>query len=43
MTFGHHARRLTGLARVRTVPHTLGYTDAPLRPDQLNLDPHPFP
>jgi ribosomal protein S12 methylthiotransferase accessory factor len=43
MTFGHHARRLRGLPRVRTVSQRLGYTAQPLRDDQINLDPHPFP
>jgi len=43
MTFGHHARRLVGLPRLRTVAHQMGYAAAPLRDDQLNLDPHPFP
>jgi hypothetical protein len=28
---------------VRTVSQRLGYTAEPLRDDQINLDPHPFP
>ncbi|MFB7596404.1 TOMM precursor leader peptide-binding protein [Streptomyces sp. NPDC056160] len=43
MTFGHHLRRITGLDRVLTVPHTLGRTAAPLRPEEVNPYPHPFP
>lgn len=43
MTFGHHLRRITGLDRVRTAPHTLGHTDRPLTPEEVNPHPHPFP
>ncbi|MTH54987.1 TOMM precursor leader peptide-binding protein [Bacillus mangrovi] len=43
MTFGHHLRRLTGLDRVFTVPAELGFTKVPLKPEQLNVYPHPFP
>ncbi|KOP84095.1 TOMM precursor leader peptide-binding protein [Cytobacillus solani] len=43
MTFGHHLTRLTGLERVLRVPMELGYTNKPLRPEQLNPHPHPFP
>jgi ribosomal protein S12 methylthiotransferase accessory factor len=43
MTFGHAHRRLTGLPRLLTVPHQLGYADRPLDPAQLCTLPHPFP
>jgi len=43
MTFGHHLTRINGLERVRQVPVTLGYEKEPLRDDQLNPHPHPFP
>lgn len=43
MTFGYHMTRLVGLDRVLKVPAKLGYADAPLRPEQLNAHPHPFP
>ncbi|WP_329576385.1 TOMM precursor leader peptide-binding protein [Kitasatospora sp. NBC_01250] len=43
MTFGHHLRRITGLDRVRTAPHTLGHTARPLTPEEVNPHPHPFP
>ncbi|MFF7633120.1 TOMM precursor leader peptide-binding protein [Kitasatospora sp. NPDC008050] len=43
MTFGHHLRRITGLDRVRSAPHTLGHTDRPLTPEEVNPHPHPFP
>ncbi|GAB7057482.1 MULTISPECIES: TOMM precursor leader peptide-binding protein [unclassified Paenibacillus] len=43
MTFGHHLTRLTGLERVFTVPVKLGYAKQPLKPEQLNPHPHPFP
>lgn len=43
MTFGHVVRRVDGLPRLHQVPHLLGYTDRPLRPDQVNVHPHPFP
>lgn len=43
MTFGYHLTRLTGLERVLNVPAKLGYANQPLRPDQLNPFPHPFP
>ncbi|MFC4333567.1 TOMM precursor leader peptide-binding protein [Streptomyces andamanensis] len=43
MTFGHHLRRISGLDRVLTAPHTLGHTTAPLRPEEVNPHPHPFP
>ncbi|ANH89882.1 hypothetical protein A8713_00975 [Streptomyces sp. SAT1] len=43
MTFGHHLRRISGLDRVLTAPHTLGHTAAPLRPEEVNPHPHPFP
>jgi ribosomal protein S12 methylthiotransferase accessory factor len=43
MTFGHRFRRTDGLARVLDVPHELGYYDRPLRTDEINPHPHPFP
>lgn len=43
MTFGHHLTRVTGLERVLNVPAKLGYSKQPLREDQLNPHPHPFP
>ena len=43
MTFGHHLTRLEHLDRVFHVPMTLGYTDQPLTPGDLNPFPHPFP
>jgi ribosomal protein S12 methylthiotransferase accessory factor len=43
MTFGHRNRRTHGLSRPLTVPVQLGYADRPLRPDNLNPHPHPFP
>ncbi|MGM7722820.1 TOMM precursor leader peptide-binding protein [Metabacillus sp. Hm71] len=43
MTFGHHLTRVTGLERVLRVPMELGYTQQPLRIEQLNPYPHPFP
>lgn len=43
MTFGHHLTRITGLDRVLQVPVTLGYAKEPLRVEELNPYPHPFP
>ncbi|PGM52242.1 TOMM precursor leader peptide-binding protein [Bacillus sp. AFS053548] len=43
MTFGNHLKRLNGLDRVLKVPVKLGYTKKPLKPEQLNPYPHPFP
>lgn len=43
MTFGYHLTRLEGLTRVLTVPMKLGYSERPLRRDELNPHPHPFP
>ncbi|MFE2377009.1 TOMM precursor leader peptide-binding protein [Streptomyces sp. NPDC059398] len=43
MTFGHHLRRISGLDRVLTVPHRLGRLSRPLRPEEVNPHPHPFP
>ncbi|CAH0344140.1 TOMM precursor leader peptide-binding protein [Bacillus sp. CECT 9360] len=43
MTFGHHLTRVTGLERVLRVPNELGYTKQPLKLQQLNPHPHPFP
>jgi ribosomal protein S12 methylthiotransferase accessory factor len=41
MTFGHTARRISGLPRVHEVPYRLGLTFN--RHTSINLDPHPFP
>jgi ribosomal protein S12 methylthiotransferase accessory factor len=43
MTFGHHLTRVTGLERVLRVPMELGYAKQPLKLEQLNAHPHPFP
>jgi ribosomal protein S12 methylthiotransferase accessory factor len=43
MTFGYWARRTDGLPRLLRVPHELGYAKAPLRPQDINPHPHPFP
>ncbi|TBL75707.1 TOMM precursor leader peptide-binding protein [Paenibacillus thalictri] len=43
MSFGYDLTRLTGLNRVLTVPAQLGYAERPLRKEQLNPHPHPFP
>jgi ribosomal protein S12 methylthiotransferase accessory factor len=43
MTFGHWARRTDGLPRLLRVPHELGYARGPLRPQDINPHPHPFP
>ncbi len=43
MTFGHRNRRITGLPRLREVPHRLGYAPRPLTDADLNPYPHPFP
>ncbi len=43
MTFGHHLTRITGLERVLRVPMELGYVKQPLKYEQLNPYPHPFP
>ncbi|GAA3404208.1 TOMM precursor leader peptide-binding protein [Paenibacillus hodogayensis] len=43
MTFGYPFTRLAGLERALRVPSELGYTDRPLRPEELNAHPHPFP
>ncbi|MEU9874042.1 TOMM precursor leader peptide-binding protein [Actinomadura sp. NPDC048021] len=43
MTFGHQHRRTHGLPRLRDVPHRLGHTARPLRHDEMNDHPHPFP
>lgn len=43
MTFGHHLTRITGLERVLRVPMDLGYRSQPLKIEQLNPYPHPFP
>jgi ribosomal protein S12 methylthiotransferase accessory factor len=43
MTFGHHLTRVTGLERVLKVPMELGYSKQPLKLEELNPHPHPFP
>jgi ribosomal protein S12 methylthiotransferase accessory factor len=43
MTFGHGNRRVYGLPRLFSVPKLLGYRDEPLRPQDVNPHPHPFP
>jgi len=43
MTFGHTMNRVTNLSRVLNVPMQLGYLCRPLRLDELNPHPHPFP
>jgi ribosomal protein S12 methylthiotransferase accessory factor len=43
MTFGHHLTRIIGLERVLRVPMELGYAEQPLKLEQLNPHPHPFP
>ncbi|GAA3437954.1 hypothetical protein GCM10018954_075680 [Kutzneria kofuensis] len=43
MTFGHEFRRVHGLPRLHRVPQALGYRDMPLRPEEINPYPHPFP
>ncbi|WP_433945045.1 TOMM precursor leader peptide-binding protein [Paenibacillus sp. SN-8-1] len=43
MTFGHQFTRLAGLERVLRVPVELGYAEKPLRMEDLNPYPHPFP
>jgi ribosomal protein S12 methylthiotransferase accessory factor len=43
MTFGHRNRRIDGLPRLLHVPYLTGNTDRPLRPEDLNPHPHPFP
>ncbi|WP_419887514.1 TOMM precursor leader peptide-binding protein [Neobacillus niacini] len=43
MTFGHHLTRVTGLERIFKVPMELGYSNEPLKAEQLNPHPHPFP
>ncbi|MFE7115737.1 TOMM precursor leader peptide-binding protein [Streptomyces sp. NPDC057654] len=43
MTFGHRNRRITGLPRLREVPHRLGYAQRPLTDADINPYPHPFP
>jgi ribosomal protein S12 methylthiotransferase accessory factor len=43
MTFGHDARRVDGIPRLREVPTLLGYRQHPLGPGDVNPYPHPFP
>ncbi|MEJ3653462.1 TOMM precursor leader peptide-binding protein [Actinomycetes bacterium KLBMP 9759] len=43
MTFGHWARRTTGLPRLGAVPVELGHRATPLLPQDVNPYPHPFP
>lgn len=43
MTFGHRNRRTTGLPRVSAARQRRGLADRPLRENELNPHPHPFP
>lgn len=43
MSFGYHARRITGLERLYQLPHRLGYYPQPLTEAEVNPYPHPFP
>lgn len=43
MSFGYRLTRVTGLERLLKVPAQLGYVKQPLREEQLNPHPHPFP
>ena len=43
MTFGHHLTRIKGLDRVLHIPMKLGYVKEPLKFEELNHFPHPFP
>ena len=43
MTFGHHHRRAETLPRLWHAPVRLGYRNEPLRPEEVNRYPHPFP
>ncbi|MFC5451159.1 TOMM precursor leader peptide-binding protein [Paenibacillus aestuarii] len=43
MTFGYDLTRVAGLERVLRVPAELGYKERPLRMEELNAHPHPFP
>jgi ribosomal protein S12 methylthiotransferase accessory factor len=43
MTFGHRYRRTHGLPRLLGMPRLLGHRDVPLRPEEINPHPHPFP
>jgi ribosomal protein S12 methylthiotransferase accessory factor len=43
MTFGHRNRRADGMPRLHTVPVRLGYRAEPLRDEEINPYPHPFP
>lgn len=43
MTFGYQFTRVAGLERALLVPAELGYAERPLRPEELNAHPHPFP
>jgi len=43
MTFGFRNRRTEGIPRLYRVPHLLGYRPRPLRHEELNPHPHPFP
>ena len=38
-----HDERFLGGERLRALPHRLGLTQRPLRWDEINPDPHPFP
>ncbi len=43
MTFGHDYRRVDGLPRLLETPYQLGYCNHPLRYEEINPFPHPFP
>jgi ribosomal protein S12 methylthiotransferase accessory factor len=42
LTYGHSRRRLRNLPRLLTLPHRLGYAEAPLTMADVNQLPHPF-
>lgn len=43
MTFGHRNRRTTGLPRLLEARRRRGLADRPMREDEVNPHPHPFP
>jgi ribosomal protein S12 methylthiotransferase accessory factor len=43
MTFGHANRRAEGMPRLHTAPVRLGHRSTPLRDEDINPHPHPFP
>ncbi|ASS75448.1 hypothetical protein CIG75_10990 [Tumebacillus algifaecis] len=42
MSFGHQFRRIV-MERVQQAPVTMGYRKEPIAPEEINLQPHPFP